>query len=186
MQQFRGKKNSWSTSEFSCRKATHLVSCASWNSSERLLSSAVLISCLSCFSEHLRRSTSCVRLFRSLWASTRLLDSCSPCIRRFFTWRDRWDVSDARHANDVFDIADFQKGPQWEGLLTSSSSLSFCFISCSIFCTDCLRSNSNIEHCFSTSTTRLSARIRAPFSSDTFCWTAGVRWWQKKTVNTFF
>lgn len=56
----------------------------------------------------------------------------------------------------------------------SSSSLSFCFISCSIFCTDCLRSNSNIEHCFSTSTTLLSARIRAPFSSDIFSWTAAI------------
>lgn len=78
-----------------CRKATHFVSCANWNSSERLLSSAVLISCLSCFSEHLSRSTSCMRLFSSLWASARLLSSCSPCIRRLFTWKGGGNMTDA-------------------------------------------------------------------------------------------
>lgn len=70
-------------------EGTHFVSCANWNSRERLLSRAVLISCLSCFSEHLRRSTSCKRLFNSLWASARLLRSCSPCIRRLFTWNGK-------------------------------------------------------------------------------------------------
>lgn len=73
------------------QEGTHFVSCANWNSRERLLSSAVLISCLSCFSEHLRRSTSCVRLFSSLWASARLLSSCSPCTRRLFTWNNMAD-----------------------------------------------------------------------------------------------
>lgn len=71
------------------QEGTHFVSCANWNSRERLLSRAVLISCLSCFSEHLRRSTSCMRLFSSLWASARLLRSCSPCIRRLFTWNGK-------------------------------------------------------------------------------------------------
>ena len=101
------EKNKWSILKFSCRTATHLVSCASWNSSERLLSSAALISCLSCFSVHLSRSTSCVRLFKSVWACIRLLDSWSPCIRRFFTWsgrtRERWDITDVRQTSAVFD-----------------------------------------------------------------------------------
>lgn len=52
--------------------------------------------------------------------------------------------------------------------LTSSFSISFCLRSSLIFCCDCLRSQSNMEHCFSASNNRFSTFCFKTLSSKSF------------------
>lgn len=53
-------------------------------------------------------------------------------------------------------------------ILTSSFSTSFCLRSSFIFCCDCLRSQSNIEHLFSASSNRFSTFCFNVLSSESF------------------